>query len=87
MPRIAWENTSTCPTRAGRGSGTCTNTYKDGDKLFESWEEGSQLNPYTYKTTGGIGKFEGASGGGTYFYESPTDTLSGGTYKGTLQLR
>jgi len=24
---------------------------------------------------------KGASGGGTYFYESLTDTLAGGTYK------
>ena len=26
------------------------------------------------------------SGGGTYFYESLTDTLSGGTYKGQIVL-
>lgn len=40
----------------------------------------------TWKYTGGTGKYEGASGGGTYFYESLTDTLAGGTYKGKLVL-
>src|SRR6478672_9340957 len=50
-------------------------TYKDGDKLYESWEEGS-LKEYTYKTTGGTGKYQGASGGGTYFYENLTVTLA-----------
>jgi hypothetical protein len=74
------------PDGSWKGSGTCTNIYKDGDKLYESWEEGSHLKEYTYKTTGGTGKYQGASGGGTYFYENLTDTLSGGTYKGTLQL-
>jgi len=36
--------------------------------------------------TGGTGKFADASGGGTYIYENLTDTLSGGTYKGTIVL-
>ena len=36
--------------------------------------------------TGGTGKYEGASGGGTYMYESLTDTLTGGTYQGKLVL-
>ena len=31
------------PDGSWKGSGTCTNTYKDGDKLYESWEEGSYL--------------------------------------------
>ena len=30
-----------------------------------SWEEGSHLKEYIYKNTGGTGKYEGASGGGT----------------------
>ena len=38
------------------------------------------------KVTGGSGKYQGATGGGTYFYENLTDTLSGGTYKETIQL-
>jgi hypothetical protein len=44
------------------------------------------LKEYTYKITGGTGKYKGAGGGGTYFYENLTDTLSGGTYKGTIEL-
>jgi hypothetical protein len=47
---------------------------------------GSHLKEYTYKFTGGTGKFQGASGGGTYLYENITDTLAGGTYKGKLVL-
>jgi hypothetical protein len=74
------------PDGSWKGTGTCTDSYKDGDTKFESWEEGSQLTEYPYKVTGGTGKYQGASGGGTYFYESLTDTLAGGTYKGTLVL-
>jgi hypothetical protein len=29
---------------------------------------------------------QGASSGGTYFYENLTDTLSGGHYKGSIVL-
>ena len=39
-----------------------------------------------YKNTGGIGKYEGASGGGTYSLEELTDTLLGGRYKQTIEL-
>ena len=74
------------PDGSWKASGTCTDTYKDGDTKFESWEEGSALKDYTYKITGGTGKYKGASGGGTYIYESLTDTLSGGSYKGTIEL-
>jgi hypothetical protein len=35
---------------------------------------------------GGTGKYEGASGGGTYTLEELTDTLMGGRYKGTVEL-
>ena len=41
---------------------------------------------YSYKNTGGTGKYEGASGGGTYMYENVTDTLAGGTFKGKIEL-
>jgi hypothetical protein len=75
------------PDGSWKGSGTCTDTYKGGDKKYDSWEEGSHLKEYTYKITGGTGKYEGASGGGTYLYESLTDTLAGGRFKGTLVLR
>ena len=69
-----------------KGAGTCTVNFKGGDKLSETWEEGSHLKEYIFKVTGGTGKYEGAKGGGTYLYESLTDTLSGGTYKGTIEL-
>ena len=74
------------PDESWKGSGTCTYTFKSGDKMYDSWEEGSDLKEYPYKITGGTGKYEGASGGGTYFYENLTDTLSGGTYKGQIVL-
>ena len=74
------------PDKSWKATGTCTNTYKGGDKRYETWEEGSHPKEYTFKTTGGTGKYEGASGGGTYMYEGLTDTLFGGTYKGQLVL-
>jgi hypothetical protein len=74
------------PDESWKGSGTCTYTFKGGDTLSDSWEEGSHLKEYTYKYTGGTGKYQGASGGGTYMYENITDTLAGGTYKGQLIL-
>jgi hypothetical protein len=51
-----------------------------------TWEEGSHLKEYTYKNTGGTGKYEGTGGGGTYKLEELTDTLLGGKYKGTIEL-
>jgi hypothetical protein len=45
-----------------------------------------RLKEYIYKFTGGTGKYQGASGGGTYMYENIADTLAGGTYKGQLVL-
>ena len=74
------------PDGSWKGSGTCIHTYKNGDKLHEAWEEGSQLKAYPYKLSDGTGKHQGASGGGTYIYENVTDTLSGGRYKGTIEL-
>ncbi len=74
------------PDGSWKGSGTCTSNYKNGDKLNQTWEEGSHLKEYTYKWTGGTGKYEGASGGGTYTYDSLTDTLSAGRFKGQLIL-
>ena len=56
------------------------------DTKFEAWEEGSALKEYTYRITGGTGKYQDASGGGTYVYENLTDTLAGGTYKGQIVL-
>ena len=73
------------PDGSWKGNGTCTDNYKGG-KVYESWEEGSHLKEYKWKYTGGTGKYEGASGGGTYMYEKLTDTLFGGRYKGQLVL-
>ena len=75
------------PDGSWKGAGTCTDTFKSGDKKIESWEEGSHLKEYPYKYTGGTGKYEGATGGGTYTMEELTDTLLGGRYKGELILR
>ncbi len=74
------------PDGSWKGTGTCTVTFKGGDTLSETWEEGSQLKEYPFKITGGTGKYQGASGGGTYFYESLTDTLAGGRYNGKIEL-
>jgi hypothetical protein len=75
------------PDKSWKGTGTCTDTYKGSDdKIYESWEEGSHLKESTYKWTGGTGKYQGASGGGTYTLEELTDTLMGGKYKGTIEL-
>ena len=74
------------PDGSWKGTGTCDLTFKGGDKLSESWEEGSHLKQYLFKITGGAGKYQGASGGGTYFYESLTHSLSGGRYNGKIEL-
>ena len=74
------------PDKNYKGSGTCTDTFKGGDKVNLTWEEGSHLKEYTLKYTGGTGKYEGASGGGTYTLEELTDTLQGGRYKVRVEL-
>ena len=74
------------PDGSWKSSGSCTDAYPGGDKVFLDWEEGSHLKEYTYKKTGGTGKYKGVGGGGTYFYESLTDTLAAGWYKGKLLL-
>ena len=74
------------PDKSYKGSGTCTNTYKGGDKTSLTWEEGSHLKENTLKYTGGTGKYEGARGAGTYTLEELTDTMQGGKYKGTIEL-
>ena len=74
------------PDESWKGSGSCTYNFKDGETITDTFEEGSDLKEYLYKITGGTGKYQGASGGGTYFYENLTDTLAGGTYKGQIIL-
>jgi hypothetical protein len=71
------------PDESWKGSGTCTDNIGD-EKRYESWEEGSHLKEYTWKITGGTGKYEGASGGGTYMYENLSDTIAGGMFKGQM---
>jgi hypothetical protein len=80
--RTARATTNTCLTRAGRVPEPALITIR----VSLTWEEGSHLKEYTYTKTGGTGKYQGVKGGGTYMYQSLTDTLSGGRYKGTIQL-
>lgn len=89
VPRTGEEcvgNFEYMPDESWKGSGTCTVSMTDGTKRFYTWEEGSHLKEFRYSVTGGGGKYHGASGGGTYTYENLTDSLSAGTYKGTLEL-
>jgi hypothetical protein len=74
------------PDGTWRGDGTCTRALKNGDKIFDTFEEGSHLKEYLYKTTGGTGKYQGATGEGTYTLDNLTDTLGAGRFKGKLML-
>jgi hypothetical protein len=74
------------PDGSWKGNGTCTDTHPGGDKLFLTWTEGSDLKEYTYQKTGGTGKFQGATGEGTYKYDGLTDTLFAGRFKGKYVL-
>jgi hypothetical protein len=74
------------PDGTWKGAGTCTADLKGGDKIFLTWQEGSQLADYLYEFTGGTGKYEGVKGGGTYKVEALTSTLYGGKKKGKLEL-
>lgn len=74
------------PDGSWKSTGSCTTNFKSGDKKYDTWEEGSHLKEYPYKITGGTGKYQGASGGGTYMYENLTDALLGGRIKGKMEL-
>jgi len=74
------------PDGSWKGAGTCTDTFKGGDTMSLTWEEGSHLKDYVYTKTGGTGKYQGVKGGGTYMYENITDTASAGRIKGTIIL-
>jgi len=74
------------PDGSWKASGTCMDTFKNGDTMTLTWEEGSHLKEYTFKKTGGTGKYQGVKGGGTYLYENLTDTLAGGRYKSKIEL-
>lgn len=74
------------PDGSWKGSGTCTLSYANGqEKISKRWEEGSHLKESTYTYTGGTGRFDGVSGGGSYKLDPLTDTLYGGRYKGVLE--
>lgn len=74
------------PDGSWRSAGSCTSDFKNGDKLFLTWEEGSHLKEYVYAYTGGEGKYKGAKGGGTYKTDELTTTLYGGRKTGKLEL-
>lgn len=74
------------PDGSWTAQGACNVKGKDDDTMSVTWEEGSQLKDYTYKATGGTGKFKDAGGGGTYKYDQLTDTLFGGRYHSTWEL-
>jgi hypothetical protein len=73
MPDESWE-----------GDGTCTYTYKGGDKVNLSWEEGSHLKETRTRTPAA------RANTGTPVVAVPiedlTDTLLGGKYRGTIEL-
>jgi hypothetical protein len=73
------------PDQSWKGSGTCTDNIGK-DKRYDSW--GGRFAPegIHVQITGGTGKWEGASGGGTYVYENLSDTIAAGTYKGQIVL-
>ncbi len=73
------------PDQTWKGSGGCTATFPGGDKVFSTWEESSASKEWPFKVTGGTGKYDKASGGGTYSYDNLTDTLAAGRYKGKWQ--
>ena len=74
------------PDGSWKGSGGCTRNFKGGDKIHDTFEEGSHLKEYMYTTTGGTGKFKGVSGGGAYTRDDLSETLSGGRIKDKLIL-
>ena len=66
--------------------GRCAYTLQDGEKIFLEWGH-DQENPQPhYRWTGGTGRYQGASGGGTYALEQLDNGLSVGTFNGTLKL-
>ena len=73
---------------AGRAAELARKLLKVETPSYVTWYEGSHLKEYLYKITGGTGKYEGASGGGTYTSEAfkRTDTLAAGKYNATIEL-
>jgi len=74
------------PDGSWKGGGTCSSTVKDHGTMSVSWKEGSDLKDWTYEATDGTGSFKGIRGGGTYKYDTLTDTLVGGRYHSKYEL-
>lgn len=68
-----------------KAAGTCDTSIQGGDKKTVSWEEGSHMKEKVYKTTGGTGRYAGATGGGTYTSENITEATVVGRYKGKAE--
>jgi hypothetical protein len=55
------------PDKTFRAEGYCTNTDKDGDKIFNRWSETTaSAGQGSYELVGGTDKFVGAKGAGTW---------------------
>lgn len=74
------------PDGSWQANGTCLVTVKAGDTVSIAWQEGSNLEQNTYQATGGTGRFQGVTGGGTYKYDQLTTTLFGGRYHSKWEL-
>jgi len=75
------------PDNSYKANGTCTHTFKSGDKRFHAWEEGTHIKERgRFTITGGTGKLDGVKGSGTYALDELTDTLQGGTYTEKVEL-
>jgi hypothetical protein len=75
------------PDGSYKANGTCTHTFKNGDKRFHAWEEGTHIKERgRFTITGGTGALEGIRGSGTYALDELTDTLQGGTYTEKVEL-
>ena len=75
------------PDGSYKGNGTCTHTFKNGDKRYHTWEEGTHIKERgRFTITGGTGKLDGVRGSGTYALDELTDTLQGGTFTEKVEL-
>jgi hypothetical protein len=73
------------PDKTYKGNGYCTLTAADGSKLFQRWQEGTDMAEGRYETFGGTGKFEGAKGGGTYTVGEIPNGRGVSMWKGTTE--
>jgi hypothetical protein len=73
------------PDKTYKGNGYCTLTAADGSKLFQRWQEGTDMAEGRYETFGGTGKFEGAKGEGTYTVGEIPQGRGVSMWKGTTE--